>query len=422
VCVEQAIRTGLALGATINRVSKFDRKNYFYPDLPAGYQISQLHEPIVGRGRLMLVLPDGSFRQIGIRRLHLEQDAGRSVHLQEPTVTLVDLNRAGVALMEIVSEPDLRSGEEAGAFVRTLRSMLQHLGTCHGDMENGSLRCDCNVSVRKPGEPLGTRCEIKNLNSIRFVMQAVECEARRQIEVLENGGRLGQETRLYDSARNETRVMRSKEEAQDYRYFPEPDLLTLVLDQSWIEAIRGSLPELPNQKRERFIIDYGLAPYDADVLVAEPAVARFFEEAAQGRDARQVARWITGELFGLLNRDGVGIEDSRVSAGALGRLIDLVFSGSLSGKLAKDVLAQMLATGADPDSIVRERGLVQVSDPAAIASAVERVFECHPELVTQYRAGKTRVFGFFVGQVMQLTDGRANPSTLNQLLRARLDA
>ena len=344
-CVEQAVRTGLGLRAEINLVSVFDRKNYFYADLPAGYQISQYTRPVVGAGRVVVELADGTTREIGITRLHLEQDAGKSLHDQHPSLTYVDLNRAGVALMEIVSEPDLRSAEEAGAYLRKVRSILRTLGTCDGNMEEGSLRCDCNVSVRRPGGALGTRCEIKNVNSVRFVMQAIEYEARRQIELVEDGGTVTQETRLFDSGRGITRPMRSKEQAHDYRYFPDPDLLPLVLDRVWVEALRADLPELPDAKTARFVAEYKLAHADAALLASERANAGYFEDVAKGRDAKLAANWVTGDLFAVLNKRGVGIEQSPVSAAALGALLDLVRDGTISGRLAKDVFAAMVETG-----------------------------------------------------------------------------
>jgi aspartyl-tRNA(Asn)/glutamyl-tRNA(Gln) amidotransferase subunit B len=419
-CVEQAVRTGLGLAAEINLVSVFDRKNYFYADLPAGYQISQYTRPVVGTGRITLDMPDGTTREIGITRLHLEQDAGKSLHDQHPSLTYVDLNRAGVALMEIVSEPDLRSAEEAGAYLRKLRSILRYLGTCDGNMEEGSLRCDCNVSVRHPGAPLGTRCEIKNVNSVRFVMQAIEYEARRQVELIEDGGTVAQETRLFDSARGTTRPMRSKEHAHDYRYFPDPDLLPLVLDAAWVERLRQSLPELPDAKRARFVGDYGLTQQDAGVLVGEKASADYFEQVARGRDAKLAANWVMGDLFGALNRLGLGIEQSPIAADALGELIDLIRDGTISGRLAKDVFAAMLEGGGRAGTIVEERGLRQVTDTGAIESAVDAVLAREPDKVAEYRAGRDKLFGYFVGQVMKATQGKANPALVNELLRKRL--
>src|SRR5947199_2135696 len=358
-CVEQAVRTGLGLDAQINRESVFARKNYFYPDLPAGYQISQYELPIVGHGKLTLDMPDGSTREVGITRLHLEQDAGKSLHDQHPVQTYVDLNRAGIGLMEIVSEPDLRSAEEAGLYVRKLRSILRYLGTCDGNMEEGSLRCDCNVSVRRPGEPYGTRCEIKNLNSVRFLMQAIEAEARRQVELIEAGGTVEQQTRLFDTARGETRPMRSKEHAHDYRYFPDPDLLPLVLDDAWIAELRARLPELPDAKKARFVAEYGLRPEDTDVLVAERATAEYFERIARSngksRDAKAAAYWGIGDLFGAVNKKGLSIEEAPITPVQLGGLLDLIADGTISGRTAKDVFAEMIETGADAAAIVKKK-------------------------------------------------------------------
>jgi aspartyl-tRNA(Asn)/glutamyl-tRNA(Gln) amidotransferase subunit B len=419
-CVEQAVKTGLALDAEINLVSVFDRKNYFYADLPPGYQISQFTRPIVGKGKVVLDMPDGSTRAIGITRLHLEQDAGKSLHDQHPSLTYVDLNRAGVGLMEIVSEPDLRSAEEAGAYLKKLRSILRYLGTCDGNMEEGSLRCDCNVSVRKPGAPLATRCEIKNVNSIRYVMQAIEHEARRQIEITEEGGTVAQETRLFDAGRGVTRPMRSKEQAHDYRYFPDPDLLPLTLDKAWVEALRRGLPELPDAKKARFVAQYKLSAEDAGVLVGEQASADFFEAVAKGRDPKLAANWVMGELFGALNRLGLDIECSPVSAGALGELIDLIADNTISGRIAKDVFAAMLETGKRAAILVDERGLKQVTDSGAIDGAIDAVLAAQADKVAEYRSGKEKLFGFFVGQVMKATQGKANPALLNELLRNKL--
>ena len=419
-CVEQAVKTGLGIAAEINLVSVFDRKNYFYADLPAGYQISQYLRPVVGRGKLILDMPDGSMREIGITRLHLEQDAGKSLHDQHPSQTYVDLNRAGVALMEIVSEPDLRSAEEAGAYLKKLRSILRYLGTCDGNMEEGSMRCDCNVSVRKPGAKLGTRCEIKNVNSIRFVMQAIEHEARRQIAVIEEGGTIKQETRLFDSGRGVTRPMRSKEEAHDYRYLPDPDLLPLELDQAWVEKIKRDLPELPDAKKARFIAEYKLSPYDAGVLVDEQASADYFETVAKGRDAKLAANWVTGDLFGALNKLGLEIAQSPVKAESLGELIDLIRDDTISGRIAKDVFAEMLASGKGAAAIVEEKGLRQVTDTGAIEAAVDAVLAKEAAKVAEYRSGKDKLFGFFVGQVMKATQGKANPGLVNELLKKKL--
>jgi aspartyl-tRNA(Asn)/glutamyl-tRNA(Gln) amidotransferase subunit B len=426
-CVEQAVRTGLGLKAQINPVSVFDRKNYFYPDLPAGYQISQFGQPIVGHGTIVLDLADGATREVGITRLHLEQDAGKSIHDRDPSRTFVDLNRSGVALMEIVSEPDLRSPEEAGAYLRKLRSILRYLGTCDGNMEEGSLRCDANVSVRRAGETdYRMRCEIKNVNSIRFVMQAIEFEARRQVEVYESGGRVEQETRLFDSAKGLTRSMRSKEFAHDYRYFPDPDLLPLRLDPEWIERIAAELPELPDAKRERFVADYGLSAYDARVLVSEKETADYFEavvqgsDEASGRDAKQVANWVTGELFAVLNKLGLGIAKSPVAAAALGGLLDLIGDGTISGRIAKEVFAEMVETGDAAAAIVEAKGLRQVSGAGEIKALIDSVLAEQAEKVAEYRSGKEKLFGFFVGQVMKKSKGRANPKAVNDTLKKRL--
>jgi len=419
-CVAQALRTGLGLNAHINLVSRFDRKNYFYPDLPAGYQISQYQHPIVGHGSIEIELADGTTKTIGITRLHLEQDAGKSLHDQHPTKSYIDLNRAGVALMEIVSEPDMRSPEEAGAYLRKLRSIMRYLGTCDGNMEEGSLRADINVSVRKPGEPFRTRCEVKNVNSIRFVMQAIEAEARRQVEVWESGGVVEQETRLFDPQRGVTRAMRSKEEAHDYRYFPDPDLLPLVIDEAWLEELRANLPELPDAKKRRFMQHYGLSAYDATLLVGEKATADYFEEVAKGRDAKLAANWVMGELFAVLNRTGRSIEQSPVSAQALGELLDLLADGTISGRIAKDVFEIMVETGEAPAVIVERKGLRQVTDTGAIEQAVTAVLAAHPKEVAAYKAGKERLFGFFVGQVMKAMAGKANPALVNEILKQKL--
>jgi aspartyl-tRNA(Asn)/glutamyl-tRNA(Gln) amidotransferase subunit B len=420
VCVAQAVRTGLGLNARINVVSHFDRKNYFYPDLPSGYQISQYQHPIVGEGKIEIELADGSTRSIGVTRLHLEQDAGKSLHDQHPTKSYIDLNRAGVALMEIVSEPDIRSPEEAGAYLTKVRSILRYLGTCDGNMDEGSLRADVNVSVRKHGEPYRTRCEVKNVNSIRFVMQAVEAEAKRQVEVWENGGTVQQETRLFDSARGLTRSMRSKEDAHDYRYFPDPDLLPLVLDEAWIEALRQDLPELPDAKKARFVGEYGLTVYDAGVLVAEQATADYFEAVASGRDAKSAANWVTGDLFAALNRTGRAIENSPVSAANLGKLLDLMADNTINGRIAKDVFSAMVETGDDPAAIVEARGLRQVTDTGAIDAAVDAVLAANQDKVADYRSGKDKLFGFFVGQVMKAMAGKGNPALVNEVLKRKL--
>ncbi len=418
-CVAQAVRTGLGLDAEINLTSVFDRKNYFYPDLPAGYQISQYSQPIVGRGTVYLDLPGGARRAVGITRLHLEMDAGKSLHDQDPKLTFVDLNRSGVALMEIVSEPDIRSAEEAGAYLRKLRAILRYLGTCDGNMEEGSMRADVNVSVRRPGADYGTRSETKNVNSIRFVQQAIDYEARRQVEVLEEGGSVVQETRLFDAASGTTRAMRSKEEAHDYRYFPDPDLLPLVLDQAWVAEIKANLPELPDAKGKRFVEDYGLPVYDAGVLVADRETADYYEEAARGRDAKLVANWVISELFGRLRRAGKGIADSPVSAAALGGLVDLLADGTVSGRTAKEVFDEMFGTGKDAGEIVEAKGLRQISDTGEIEGIVEQVIAGNPGQVAAYK-NNPKVAGWFVGQVMKATGGKANPKVVNEILVRKL--
>ena len=419
-CVAQAVRTGLGLDARVNLVSRFDRKNYFYADLPAGYQISQYQHPIVGEGRIEIELADGTTRDIGITRLHIEQDAGKSLHDQHPTKSLIDLNRSGVALMEIVSEPDLRAPEEAGAYLRKLRTILRYLGTCDGNMDEGSMRADVNVSVRKHGEAFRTRCEVKNVNSIRFVMHAIEAEAARQVEVWESGGTVDQETRLFDPARGETRSMRSKEDAHDYRYFPDPDLLPLVLDEAWVADLKAGLPELPDAKRRRFVAQYGLPAYDAAVLVAEQATADFYETLAKGRDAKLAANWVIGDLFAALNRTGRSIADSPVSAAGLGALLDLMADATINGRLAKDVFEMMVETGKDAATIVAEKGLRQVTDSGAIESAVEAVLAANADKLAEYKAGKDKLFGFFVGQTMKAMAGKANPGVVNELLKKAL--
>ncbi len=420
-CVTQAVRTGLALDAEINLVSVFDRKNYFYPDLPPGYQISQFSRPIVGKGRVLIDRDDGTTREIGITRLHLEMDAGKSIHDMHPSATYVDLNRAGVALMEIVSEPDLRSPKEAGLYIRKLRSILRYIGSCDGNMEQGSLRCDVNVSVRRAGEPYGTRCEIKNVNSVRFVMKALDYEARRQVAILEEGGAVDQETRLFDANRGETRSMRSKEEAHDYRYFPDPDLLPLRLDAAWVETLRAELPELPDARKERFMRDYELSAYDAGVLVAERETAAYFEAVARGRDGKVAANWVTGALFGALNKSGTPIDESPIGPEALGGLIDRLSDGTISGRIAKEVFDIMLETGRGADAIIEERGLKQVTDTGAIDALVDDVIARNPDKVADYRGGKDKLIGWFVGQVMQASKGKANPRAVNDALRAKLD-
>ncbi len=418
-CVEQAVRTGLGLKAEINRRSVFDRKNYFYPDLPQGYQISQYKSPVVGEGEVLIDLGGGKEVTVGIERLHLEQDAGKSIHDQHPTMSFVDLNRSGVALMEIVSKPDMRSSDEARAYVTKLRTIMRYLGTCDGNMEEGSLRADINVSVRRPGGAFGTRCEIKNVNSIRFMGQAIEYEARRQIDILEDGGAIDQETRLFDARKGETRSMRSKEEAHDYRYFPDPDLLPLVLHEDWISEIASTLPELPDDKRHRLMADYGLSAYDADVLVTERASADYFEAVARGRDGKQAANWVINELFGRLNKEGLDIAATPVSAEQLGAIVDLIAEGVISGKIAKDLFEIVWAEGGDPREIVEVRGLRQVTDTGAIEKAVDEIIAANPEKVEQARA-KPALAGWFVGQVMKATGGKANPQAVNALVKQKL--
>jgi aspartyl-tRNA(Asn)/glutamyl-tRNA(Gln) amidotransferase subunit B len=419
-CVEQAVRTGLGLKAQINLRSVFDRKNYFYPDLPQGYQISQYTQPVVGKGEIVIDLKDSESRTVGITRLHLEQDAGKSIHDQDPRLTFIDLNRSGTALMEIVSEPDMRSAEEAAAYVKKLRSILRYLGTCDGNMDEGSMRADVNVSVRKPGGPFGTRCEIKNVNSLRFIQQAIEYEARRQVDLLEEGGKVQQQTRLFDSVRGETRAMRTKEEAHDYRYFPDPDLLPLELEPEWVERIKKSLPELPDDKKARFIKDYGLSPYDAGVLVAEQSSADFFETVAKGRDGKIAANWVMGELFAILNKTNATIETSPVSAEALGGMLDLLKDGTISGRIAKDVFAAMVETGKPAKTIVEEKGLQQITDTGPIEAAADEVIAKNPKQVEQYKGGNANLIGWFVGQVMKATGGKANPAVVNDILKKKL--
>ena len=423
-CVKQAIRTGLGLKAKINLKSVFDRKNYFYPDLPQGYQISQYKSPIVGEGEVIVDMPDGETVHVGIERLHLEQDAGKSLHDQHPAMSFVDLNRSGVALMEIVSKPDLRSADEAKAYVGKLRTIMRYLGTCDGDMEKGNLRADVNVSVRRPGEPLGTRCEIKNVNSLRFMGQAIDYEARRQISILEDGGVIEQETRLFDAAKGETRSMRNKEEAHDYRYFPDPDLLPLEFDQPYVDALKADLPELPDEKKTRFMSAYGLSAYDAGVLVDERDSADFFEEVVKRpdgsmRDAKVAANWVINELFGRLNKEGRSIANSPVSAHQLGAILDLIADGTISGKIAKDLFEIVWSEGGDPRTIVEARGLKQVTDLGAIETIVDEIIAKNPDKVAQAKA-KPTVIGWFVGQVMKASGGKANPQSVNELLKAKL--
>jgi aspartyl-tRNA(Asn)/glutamyl-tRNA(Gln) amidotransferase subunit B len=422
-CVRQAVRTGLGLKAKINNRSIFDRKNYFYPDLPQGYQISQFKDPIVGEGEIMIsVGPDrqGEFEdvEIGIERLHLEQDAGKSMHDQHPTMSYVDLNRSGVALMEIVSKPDLRSSDEAKAYLTKLRQILRYLGTCDGNMDEGSMRADVNVSVRKPGGDFGTRCEIKNVNSIRFVGQAIEYEARRQIGILEDGGEIDQETRLFDPGKGETRSMRSKEEAHDYRYFPDPDLLPLEFDDAFVEELAAHLPELPDDKKARFV-SLGLSAYDASILVSEKAIADYFEKVADGRDAKAAANWVINDLLGALNKSGQSIEDTPVSPDQLGGIIDLIKSGDISGKIAKDLFEIVWDEGGDPAEIVDAKGMKQVTDTGAIEAEVDKIIAANPDKVEQVKT-KPTLAGWFVGQVMKATQGKANPQAVQALVKAKL--
>ncbi len=421
-CVEQAVKTGLGLNAAINKVSIFERKNYFYPDLPQGYQISQYQHPIVGTGFIEIDMPDGTSRTIGITRLHLEQDAGKSMHDQHPSKSYVDLNRSGSALMEIVSEPDLRSAEEVVAYLNKLRMILRYLGTCDGNMEEGSMRCDVNLSLRRPGAPFGTRTEVKNVNSVKAAQQAIEFEAARQLEILESGGTIKQETRLWDPGKLETRALRSKEDAHDYRYFPDPDLLPLRLNDEMIARIKKTLPELPDQKKHRFMSDYGLTVYDAGVLIAESSRAEYFETAAKGGDAKITANWVLNELLGRLNKDGKTLEESPVSAKQLAGLVALISDNTISGKIAKDVFAEMMTSGKDAGAIVEEKGLKQVTDTGAIEKIVDDVIAANPDNVAAYKGGKDKLFGFFVGQVMKNSGGKANPDIVNSLLKKKLSA
>ena len=417
-CVSQAVRTGLGLKAQINNRSIFDRKNYFYPDLPQGYQISQFKNPIVGEGQIEIDV-DGASKTVGIERLHLEQDAGKSIHDQHPDYSYVDLNRSGVALMEIVSRPDMRSAKEAQAYVTKLRTILRYLGTCDGDMEKGNMRADVNVSVRKPGADLGTRCEIKNVNSIRFIGQAIEYEARRQIDIIEDGGKINQETRLFDNAKGETRSMRSKEEAHDYRYFPDPDLLPLEFSQAFVDDLKSALPELPDEKKARFLKVYGLSNYDANVLVAEKENADYFEAVAKGRDGKTAANWVINELFGRLNKEGKTIATSPVSAAQLGGIVDLLANSTISGKLAKDLFEIVWTEGGDPAEIVEKRGMKQVTDMGAIEKAVDAIIAANPDKVEQVKL-KPTMLGWFVGQAMKQSGGKANPQQVSDMLKQKL--
>ena len=419
-CVKQAVKSGIGLNAKINKKSIFDRKNYFYQDLPQGYQISQYKNPIVGEGYIDIESKERS-KRIGIERLHLEQDAGKSLHDQDPKYTFVDLNRSGIALMEIVSKPDMNSPEEAVDYVRKVRSILRYLDTCDGNMEQGSLRADVNVSVNKAGDELGTRCEIKNLNSFKHISSAITYETKRQIKLIESGKIVDQETRLYDMNTGETRSMRSKEDAHDYRYFPDPDLLPLVLEGQWIEEIRNNIPELPDQKKERFIKEYSLSNYDAEVIVSDKATSEYYEAVVKGRTPKLVATWVTGELFSVLNKKNISIQDSPVSTDMMGELLDNIKTGKISNRLAKDIFEDMCETGKNPNSIIEEKDLAQISDKGEIEKLVDEVLKNNPENIEKYRNGKIKLLGFFVGEVMKLSKGKANPATLNKLLKKKLD-
>ena len=419
-CIKQAIKSGIALNAEINKYSVFDRKNYFYADLPQGYQISQYKYPIVGEGSLKITDADGEDKVIGIERIHLEQDAGKSLHDQHPSKSFIDLNRTGVALMEIVSKPDLRSPEEAASYVKKIRTVLRYIETCDGNMEQGSLRADCNVSVRKPNGDLGTRCEIKNLNSIKFISQAIQYEAERQVEILENGGVIDQETRLFDTSTGETRSMRSKEDAHDYRYFPDPDLLPLELSDSQISEIRSDMPELPDQLVERLISEYGITKYDANVIVEEKEYVHYYENSAKNRDGKLVVNWMTSELFGLLKKNNIQFNQNPISPNYLNELVELIENKTISGKIAKDVFEIMFATSKSPKMIVKEKGLEQVTDDSAIEVFVDQVINENKDKVKEYLSGKDKLFGFFVGQVMKVSQGKANPGLVNKILKSKL--
>ena len=419
-CIKQAIKSGIALNAEINKYSVFDRKNYFYADLPQGYQISQYKYPIVGEGSLKITDANGEDKVIGIERIHLEQDAGKSLHDQHPSKSFIDLNRTGVALMEIVSKPDLRSPEEAASYVKKIRTVLRYIETCDGNMEQGSLRADCNVSVRKPNGDLGTRCEIKNLNSIKFISQAIQYEAERQVEILENGGVIDQETRLFDTSTGETRSMRSKEDAHDYRYFPDPDLLPLELSDSQINEIRSDMPELPDQLVERLISEYGITKYDANVIVEEKEYVHYYENSAKNRDGKLVVNWMTSELFGLLKKNNIQFNQNPISPNYLNELVELIENKTISGKIAKDVFEIMFATSKSPKMIVKEKGLEQVTDDSAIEVFVDQVINENKDKVKEYLSGKDKLFGFFVGQVMKVSQGKANPGLVNKILKSKL--
>ena len=419
-CIEQAVKTGLGFNAKINSYSVFDRKNYFYADLPQGYQISQYKNPIVGEGEIILDLPSGT-KKIGIERLHLEQDAGKSIHDIDPSNTFVDLNRSGIALMEIVSKPDLRSPEEVNAYIKKLRSIMQYLGTCDGNMQEGSLRADVNVSVRKEGDTtLGTRCEIKNVNSIKFMQMAIDYEAKRQVELLESGKSIDQETRLFDTKKNETRSMRSKEDAHDYRYFPDPDLLPLKLSEDFINKIKKNIPELPDEKKKRFIEKFNLTPYEATILVSDIETSKYFEEVVKDSDVKLAANWIIGELFALLNEKNLEITQSPISARNLSKLINLIKDGTISGKIAKTLFELMLDGDKDPEILVEEKGLKQKSDPKELENLIDGVIKDNPDKVAEYKSGKVKLFGFFVGQVMKVSNGTANPQLVNEILKKKL--
>ena len=419
-CIKQAIKSGIALNAEINKYSVFDRKNYFYADLPQGYQISQYKYPIVGEGSIKITDANGEDKVIGIERIHLEQDAGKSLHDQHPSKSFIDLNRTGVALMEIVSKPDLRSPEEAASYVKKIRTVLRYIETCDGNMEQGSLRADCNVSVRKPNGDLGTRCEIKNLNSIKFISQAIQYEAERQVEILENGGVIDQETRLFDTSTGETRSMRSKEDAHDYRYFPDPDLLPLELSESQISEIRSDMPELPDQLIERLISEYGITKYDANVIAEEKEYVHYYENSAKNRDGKLVVNWMTSELFGLLKKNNIQFNQNPISPNYLNELVELIENKTISGKIAKDVFEIMFATSKSPKMIVKEKGLEQVTDDSAIEVFVDQVINENKDKVKEYLSGKDKLFGFFVGQVMKVSQGKANPGLVNKILKSKL--
>jgi aspartyl-tRNA(Asn)/glutamyl-tRNA(Gln) amidotransferase subunit B len=420
-CIKQAIKTGIGLNAKINNKSIFDRKNYFYADLPQGYQISQYKNPIVGEGSVTLDMPDGE-KMIGIERLHLEQDAGKSIHDIDPQNTLVDLNRSGVALMEIVSKPDLRSLDEVNAYIKKLRSIMRYLGTCDGNMQEGSLRADVNVSVRKKGETeLGTRCEIKNVNSIKFMQMAIDYEANRQVDILEEGGSIDQETRLFDTKKNETRSMRTKEDAHDYRYFPDPDLLPLELNDDFVNEIKKEIPELPDEKKKRFIEKFNLSPYEANILVSDIETSKYFEDVSKNSDVKLATNWITGELFALLNNKSIEITESPITSENLAKLINLIKDGTISGKIAKTVFEIMADSGKDPKKIVEEKGLKQQSDPKELEKIIDKVISDNPKNVEAYKSGKDKLFGFFVGQVMKQSNGKANPQLVNEILKKKLN-